>query len=639
MAADSWRTRVAPRLLFYALILLAYLFICRLLVVYYVRAEADRSIVQLTLGAARQVGMDALAVSMLTLAALMISRWRCAAATIFMALGAAYLMLLGAINVRVMALYHQPATMNLLRYGDFLNVDGVRSLAKYMTKVDKFLLVAGAACVASFALSPLVGRSPIVTRPAARKLIFAVSLLALVAMPLHGLIGRHDEHLGSDSNAGWWLLKSAVAPLSGGAPEIARPDLLDPFETYAAGEKNRITTPERLRQAHIRNILIIVLESVGSEYLDLRGDRSVAPNLSGFMSRAAYFPNTYAQMPSSSMSLFSLMTGMYPPVSPVAIPMAEPGFPAPTLLERLGSAGKRTGVFSANWGFMDFARYFKGRAGHLEQVPDESSCAVLKGHGGAGTLAEQAVPAGAEECTFDSLARWTEQSDQDFAALLWTYGTHYPYGADPSDLASNPALAKQRYLAGIARTDRLVGQLLARLAKQGRLDDTLVVLVGDHGEAFGQHGSKVHGNDIYQEAIRVPLVFINARLFPGGVTDSSAVRMIDVAPTVLSLSGQPRPATMQGVDLSAPLRPRRVFFAAAWLNLLMGFREAPMKYNYAFVTDQLQAFDVARDPGERVDLGPRLGRARRAAIVRRIMNWKSAVEMKVAAARSAPPLR
>jgi hypothetical protein len=544
-------------------------------------------------------------------------------------------MIVGAINVRVMDIYGQPATINLLNYGNFLDVDGIRSLAKYMTRVDKIMLPAAFACLASLAATGLLERSRLITRAGSRKFIFSLALVALVALPVYGVFKQQRDNRGREANAGWWLLKSALATPVRGVGHISHPDLRDPFETYIDAQPDRVATPSRVRQAHIHNVLIIVMESVGSEYLDLRSNGSLAPNVARLTASAAYFPNTYAAMPSSPMTLFSLMTGMYPPVSPKAIPMHEPEFPAPTLFERLGAAGKSTGVFSANWGFMDLARYFRGRTDHLEQVPDERNCGALLVKGDVGRAANQTVSSGAEECTFESTGRWIERSNKGFAALLWTYGTHYPYGAaDPLELTGNSALARRLYLARITETDRRIGRLLAELARQGKLDDTLVVVVGDHGESFEEHGNRGHGNDIYQESVRVPLVFFNRRLFPKGVTDTSPVRIIDVAPTVLSLAGQAVPRSMQGLDLSSPLRPRRVFLAAAWLNLVMGYREAAMKYDYAYVTDDLQAFDLAHDPHERVDLGPKLTRQERTSIVRRLMNWKSAVDALADSART-----
>ena len=313
------------------------------------------------------------------------------------------------------------------------------------------------------------------------------------------------------------------------------------------------------------------------------------------------------------------MTGMYPPVSPVAIPMAEPDYPAPTLLESLAAGGKRTGVFSANWGFMDFAGYLKeAGAGHVEEIPDGRRCDVAKD---------------AEACTFESLKRWIGRSAQPFAAVAWTYRTHFPYGPDTAELAARPGLARERYLQGISQTDRLIGELVRWLGSHGKLETTLLVIVGDHGESFYQHGSRAHGNDVHDEAVRVPLMLVNERLF-SGVTDTAPVRLIDVAPTVLSLAGRRVPDSFQGLDLTGPLRPRRVYFAAAWLNLVMGYREGQAKYDYAYVTDRLRAFDLASDPGERSDGAAHMTPAQRDAAVHRILNWKSAVDAKINAAKT-----
>ena len=221
------------------------------------------------------------------------------------------------------------------------------------------------------------------------------------------------------------------------------------------------------------------------------------------------------------------------------------------MLDSLRAGGKRTGVFSANWGFMDFARYLgSSGADHIDEIVDRQACAIAAGRGRAGTGDD--VPGEAEDCTFASMRRWIAQSPGGFAALLWTYRTHYPYGADPAELAAQAQrLARERYLAGIRETDRLIGELAQWLERQGRLDSTLLVVVGDHGESFFQHGSRAHGNDVHDEAVRVPLMLVNQRLFTG-VTDTSPVRLIDVAPTVLSLAGATAPATFQGLDLTGP---------------------------------------------------------------------------------------
>src|SRR5690606_32373445 len=138
-------------------------------------------------------------------------------------------------------------------------------------------------------------------------------------------------------------------------------------------------------------------------------------------------------------------------------------------------------------------------------------------------------------------------------------------------------------------------RLVAELREQGDLQDTLIVIVGDHGEAFGQHGTVVHGIDTFDESVRVPLIFFNERLF-AGTTSPEPVRLIDVAPTVLGLLGATPPPQFQGLDLSGPLRPKRAFFAAWFFDTTLGYAEAERKFIYYPEADDLLVFDLSRNP-------------------------------------------
>ena len=70
-------------------------------------------------------------------------------------------------------------------------------------------------------------------------------------------------------------------------------------------------------------------------------------------------------------------------------------------------------------------------------------------------------------------------------------------------------------------------------------NDTLLVITGDHGEAFGEHGRIAHGFTVYDEETRVPLLIVNPLLFPHEVVVNSLGSQVDIAPTLLSLLGYP----------------------------------------------------------------------------------------------------
>ncbi len=112
------------------------------------------------------------------------------------------------------------------------------------------------------------------------------------------------------------------------------------------------------------------------------------------------------------------------------------------------------------------------------------------------------------------------------------------------------------YDGEIAYVDQQFGRLLGYLRATGQYDDTLIVLAGDHGEAFGEHGDFVHGHLAYEEVMHVPLLikFPSGMDVPGGAVDSLA-QLTDIAPTVLDALGLGHlSAGMQGVSLLPAVR-------------------------------------------------------------------------------------
>lgn len=127
--------------------------------------------------------------------------------------------------------------------------------------------------------------------------------------------------------------------------------------------------------------------------------------------------------------------------------------------------------------------------------------------------------------------------DPDYAGHVtgddFENGTAVHPGMDPRDLAHVIAL----YDGEIRYTDGYLGRLLDRLRALDLLDQTVVVVTGDHGEEFYEHGRKGHRYALYDESIRVPLIVrYPLRVHAGTVVDRQ-VRLVDVAPTIVALTG------------------------------------------------------------------------------------------------------
>jgi arylsulfatase A-like enzyme len=164
------------------------------------------------------------------------------------------------------------------------------------------------------------------------------------------------------------------------------------------------------------------------------------------------------------------------------------------------------------------------------------------------------------------------------------------------------------YYAATALVDDLVGDLMASLARENLLDNTLVVFLSDHGDMLGSHG-RFNKGQLFEEAIRVPLIYAGTSRVPQHAVTSRLTQTIDVMPTILGLVGLEVPEYVQGRDLTriwtepAP-QEEAVFIETADAGL--GMRTSRNLFAIAREDASADAvggiYDVATDPFEQVNL-------------------------------------
>lgn len=187
----------------------------------------------------------------------------------------------------------------------------------------------------------------------------------------------------------------------------------------------------------------------------------------------------------------------------------------------------------------------------------------------------------------------------------------YSHLADPHapyDLGRSDGTEFERYVAEVALVDRHLGKLLTALEKAKLLERTILIVSADHGEAFGEHKSRTHGTTVYDEVLRIPLLFLAPGVTPRRVDD--LVSLLDLGPTVLDLFGQETPGYCMGQSLVPYLRgenPKleRPIFAEtrrvqAWITpdhkkLIYDTRTGRLEF-YHLDTDPLELENVASDP-------------------------------------------
>lgn len=182
-----------------------------------------------------------------------------------------------------------------------------------------------------------------------------------------------------------------------------------------------------------------------------------------------------------------------------------------------------------------------------------------------------------------------------------------------------------RLLEGLVRSyhgevlyaDDAVAGVLEALRARGLHERTLVVLTADHGEGLGQHGWLEHGLYLYDEQLRVPLIFVWPGVLPAGTRLRTPVGLVDVAPTLAELTGIRFPGASDGRSLAASLRSGREPEARGLLLYRRPYRGAPPPergekwalrsegWKYLRSTGRPdELYDLAGDPGELRDLAP-----------------------------------
>jgi arylsulfatase A-like enzyme len=334
------------------------------------------------------------------------------------------------------------------------------------------------------------------------------------------------------------------------------------------------------------NVLMIVMESVGAHRFALHPSTFDSPQMIELSRHAAIFEHAYSAQPSTSCAMAALFSSVYPDhdwpsLTRLAPELAIAGMPAV-----LARHGYRTAFI------------------HSGQLTYDRESMFLQTRGFNQIIAEQQdYDAPRDQVLLPETMKWIKaEPSKPFFVALWTQDTHHPYLSTlHHDYgASTPQL--NQYLNAVDSTANLIGQLAKALQTMGLADRTLLVITGDHGEAFGEHGVLAHGGNVYDEETRVPLLIVNPTLFPHKLVVNRVAQQIDIAPTLLGLLGYDLPPHWQGIDLFASDQPRRAYLFSGEGTASFGLVEGKFKYIYRVQGDREELYDLTKDPYEKNDL-------------------------------------
>ena len=399
-----------------------------------------------------------------------------------------------------------------------------------------------------------------------------------------------------------------------------------------------------LRQVEQPSIVVVVVDTLRNDHLGHTGyGRETSPNIDRLAREGRVFSRVAAASPWTGPSVASIVTGRYP--DELGIRDLDDPLPkaATTLAEVFRDNGWNTAAIVSN-GYI--APWFGHDQGYEYFYKEEY----------LGDDDTNTTPVCTADRVTDKTIEWLKDAQEPFLLYVHYTDPHEPYlpplewkerFASDDDVLDEELLRGRQftrvrlsqtqvkeieamYDASIAFADHEIGRLLEHVP-----DDVLVVLTGDHGEEFLDHGGFLHGHTVFEELIEVPLLFRGPGIEPGTADDLAS--HVDVAPTLISYAGLPPLPDPTGTSLVRALagkrlrEPDRTIFAVRELGGVktVSARRDNWKLIYQGPRS-MGLFDLHSDPQER------LNRAREHSDVAQTL--LHAIEERVERIQDAPPL-
>jgi lipoteichoic acid synthase len=225
----------------------------------------------------------------------------------------------------------------------------------------------------------------------------------------------------------------------------------------------------------------------------------------------------------------------------------------------------------------------------------------------------------------------TRASGKPFFLTYMTLTGHHDYQVPKAfskvQYPSNGDKDLNDYLNSLHYVDGLLRDIFSEFAERGLIDSTLFVIVGDHGQSFGEHGARQHHGVLYDEALRIPGLLHAPHLWSRAGTVVGPRQQIDILPTIADALGfEITGGYMPGSSMLRPVAEDRSLFFMDWHdNTHVALRRGSTKYLYTFEGARLQAFDLKSDPLELRDMASNLTGAQIDRVEDEMFDWQERV--------------
>ncbi|MGH3087566.1 MAG: LTA synthase family protein, partial [Rubrobacteraceae bacterium] len=417
--------------------------------------------------------------------------------------------------------------------------------------------------------------------------------------------------------AGSFVFLSTLPSVTGASNNFSRDAIVNVFMTEFASASSdqekiasRISTEDLPTDASLvetedtekRNVVFIFLESIrASAATPYNPDLDTTPFLDEVANESLMAENAYAVVPHTSKSMVAAHCAMEPPLDTDMTESEPDAIPAKCLPELLGEEGYESVFFQSATENFERRRQLVANFGYEEFYPLEA----LPKEG----FEEVNYFGYEDDIMLEPSRRWLEEnSDGPFMASYLTITSHHDYNV-PSDFETEEYVDDEltnKYMNTVAYQDAFLEKLFQQYKDMGLYEDTVFVLMADHGEGFGEHGLLQHDNTIYNEGIKFPLIVHDPRRFEDGKKIETPVQNMVVLPTVTDLLDYGIDEnTYHGRSLMRRPIEERPLPVSCWTEnrcLALIDESGDEKYVYHFSNKAEEYFDLSEDPLEQDDV-------------------------------------
>ncbi len=388
-------------------------------------------------------------------------------------------------------------------------------------------------------------------------------------------------------------LKALTSLFFSDSGQLAKDDFRNAKRRIPAFDEVQITFSPRTQRIN-HNVVIVILEGVQYQYTSLAQPQSkLTPYLTALAGQGAEFVNTRSTLTHTTKGLFALLTGRLPSASQdlaETVPAAKPYAGIATILKQ--NLNFRTAFFQSAKGS------FEARPGLVYNLGFDKFWArddLNDPNAFLGYL-------GCDEFSMlGPITEWIKAEERPFMLTILCSVTHDPYEV-PEWFAEPAKEPVERYRQTISYTDNFLATLNTELDRLNLLDNTILCVVGDHGEAFGEHLLSGHERIAFDEVLRIPFCLRAPTLVKPATKVTKPVSSVDLAPTLLTLLGfDTNSVGFDGTNALGYIADDRKVYFSGWMQQgPVGFVRGDQKFIYNPMDKMVSVYGLRTDPFELV---------------------------------------